>query len=162
MALPRVLPSWPSAGPGSGVRFQASRFPSPFFARCRRQVALEAEADRANTPTAQFHGCRPDGSGRLVVKCGDLVTVGLQGDYGKPQPALVIQSDQFPGTAAGAVSSVTSTLVDAPLLHLSFAGVSRWTIMRTVKSGDLPAIRDNRKRWRIARNDLDTWRPHRV
>ena len=29
------------------------------------------------------------------MKRGDLVTVALSGDYGKPRPALVIQSDLF-------------------------------------------------------------------
>jgi len=53
------------------------------------------------------------------VKRGDLVTVALQGDYGKPRPALVIQSDQFPGTASVVVLPATSTLVDAPLLRLT-------------------------------------------
>ena len=31
----------------------------------------------------------------MEVRRGDLVTVALQGDYGKPRPALVIQADQF-------------------------------------------------------------------
>lgn len=53
------------------------------------------------------------------MKRGDLVTVALQGDYGKPRPALVIQSDQFTGTASVVVLPVTSTLVDAPLLRLT-------------------------------------------
>lgn len=53
------------------------------------------------------------------MKRGDLVTVALQGDYGKPRLALVIQSDQFPGTASVVVLPVTSTLVDAPLLRLT-------------------------------------------
>ena len=53
------------------------------------------------------------------MKRGDLVTVALQGDYGKPRPALVIQSDQFPGTASVVVLPITSTLVDAPLLRLT-------------------------------------------
>ena len=26
---------------------------------------------------------------------GDFVTIAMQGDFGKPQPALVMQSDQF-------------------------------------------------------------------
>jgi len=47
------------------------------------------------------------------------VTVSLQGDYGKPRPALVIQSDRFPGTASIVVLPITSTLVDAPLLRLT-------------------------------------------
>lgn len=53
------------------------------------------------------------------MKRGDLVTVALQGDFGKPRPALVIQSDQFPGTASLVVLPITSTLVDAPLLRLT-------------------------------------------
>lgn len=53
------------------------------------------------------------------MKRGDLVTVALQGDHGKPRPALIVQSDQFPGTATVTVLLVTSTLVDAPLLRLT-------------------------------------------
>ncbi|WP_235062872.1 type II toxin-antitoxin system PemK/MazF family toxin [Paramagnetospirillum caucaseum] len=29
------------------------------------------------------------------MRRGDLVTIVLQGDFGKPHPTLVIQSDQF-------------------------------------------------------------------
>ncbi len=29
------------------------------------------------------------------MKRGDLVTIALPGDYGKPRPALVVQSDLF-------------------------------------------------------------------
>lgn len=47
------------------------------------------------------------------------MTVALQGDYGKPRPALIVQADLFAGTASVAVLLVTSTLVDAPLLRLS-------------------------------------------
>ena len=50
---------------------------------------------------------------------GDLVTVALQGDHGKPRPALVIQSDRFPDTATTTVLLVTSTLVEAPLIRLT-------------------------------------------
>ncbi|MGH8611906.1 MAG: type II toxin-antitoxin system PemK/MazF family toxin [Gammaproteobacteria bacterium] len=32
------------------------------------------------------------------MKRGDLVTVAMQGDFGKPRPALVIQSDLFNDT----------------------------------------------------------------
>lgn len=38
------------------------------------------------------------------------------------------------------------------------ANVSRWTIMRAIKSHDLRATRDNRNQWRIAQEDLDSWR----
>ncbi len=31
----------------------------------------------------------------MTARRGDLVTVALQGDYGKPRPALIIQFDFF-------------------------------------------------------------------
>ena len=42
-------------------------------------------------------GCRRLG-GVECVKRGDIVTVALQGDYGKPRPAVVIQSDWIDAT----------------------------------------------------------------
>ncbi|WP_183328281.1 type II toxin-antitoxin system PemK/MazF family toxin [Halomonas cerina] len=52
------------------------------------------------------------------MRRGDLVTIALSGDFGKPRPALIIQSDQFAGTASVTVLLLTSTLVDAPLIRL--------------------------------------------
>ncbi|MGI0525305.1 type II toxin-antitoxin system PemK/MazF family toxin [Rhizobium giardinii] len=52
------------------------------------------------------------------MRRGDLVTVAMPGDFGKPRPALVIQSDQFDRTATVTVLLISSTLVDAPLLRL--------------------------------------------
>jgi mRNA interferase MazF len=52
---------------------------------------------------------------------GALVTVALQGDYGKPRPAVVIQSDYFADLGTVVVLPVTSTRVDAPLLRLTLA-----------------------------------------
>lgn len=51
------------------------------------------------------------------MNCGDLVTVAMPGDFGKPRPALVIQSDAFAATGTVTVLLITSTLVDAPLLR---------------------------------------------
>jgi len=45
---------------------------------------------------------------------GDLVTVSLSGDFGKPRPALVIQSDAFSSHPSVTVLSLTSDLFDAP------------------------------------------------
>lgn len=50
---------------------------------------------------------------------GDFVTIAMQGDFGKPRPALVIQSDQFNEHATVTVLLVSGTLVDAPLLRVS-------------------------------------------
>jgi len=54
------------------------------------------------------------------VKRGELVVVAMPGDYGKPRPTLVIQSDLFNETHASVtVAPITSTLVDAPLFRLA-------------------------------------------
>ena len=54
------------------------------------------------------------------MKRGDVVVVALAGDYGKPRPALIIQSDLFNETHASiTVVPVTSTIVDAPLFRLT-------------------------------------------
>ena len=50
---------------------------------------------------------------------GDLVTIVLRGDYGKPRPALVIQSDLFDAHTSVTVLPVTSTLIEAPLLRIT-------------------------------------------
>ncbi len=52
------------------------------------------------------------------MRRGDLVTVAIPGDFGKPRPALVIQSDQFAGTATVTVLLLSGTLVEAPLIRL--------------------------------------------
>ncbi|MDR2874596.1 MAG: type II toxin-antitoxin system PemK/MazF family toxin [Methylobacillus sp.] len=50
---------------------------------------------------------------------GDLVTITMQGDFGKPRPALVIQADPFSEHASVTVLLITSTLVTAPLLRVT-------------------------------------------
>ena len=49
---------------------------------------------------------------------GDLVNITLQGDYGKPRPALVIQSDLFAEHPSVTILPVTSALREAPLFRL--------------------------------------------
>lgn len=50
---------------------------------------------------------------------GDLVTIALQGDFGKPRPALVIQADLFGEHGSVTVLPITGTLVAAPLLRVN-------------------------------------------
>ena len=52
------------------------------------------------------------------MKRGDIVTVSAPGDYGKPRPALVIQSDSLKSTESVLVSLLTSKIVDAPIYRL--------------------------------------------
>ena len=53
------------------------------------------------------------------MKRGDLVPVAMSGDFGKPRPALVIQSNRFEDTGTVTVLLVSGTLVDAPLIRLT-------------------------------------------
>lgn len=52
------------------------------------------------------------------MRRGDLFTVAMPGDVGKPRPALVIQADPFAETATVTVLLLSGTLVDTPLIHL--------------------------------------------
>ncbi|MDE2914528.1 MAG: type II toxin-antitoxin system PemK/MazF family toxin [Paracoccaceae bacterium] len=53
------------------------------------------------------------------MRRGDLVTVALQGEHGKPRPALVIQSDLFAElTSTVTVVLLTSTALDVPLIRV--------------------------------------------
>lgn len=55
------------------------------------------------------------------MRRGDLVTVALQGDLGKPRPALIIQSDLFDAHPSVTVLPVTGELRDAPLFRIPLA-----------------------------------------
>jgi mRNA interferase MazF len=52
------------------------------------------------------------------VKRGDLVVVSAPGHYGKPRPAVVIQSDRLKATDSVLVALLTTALADAPLYRL--------------------------------------------
>ena len=53
------------------------------------------------------------------MRRGDFVTVATPGDYGKPRPALVIQSDLFSELPSVALCLVTSELRNAPIFRIS-------------------------------------------
>ncbi|WP_144753988.1 type II toxin-antitoxin system PemK/MazF family toxin [Bartonella saheliensis] len=50
---------------------------------------------------------------------GSLVTIAMQGDFGKPRPALIIQANQFSEHTSVTVLPITGTLVAAPLLRIT-------------------------------------------
>jgi mRNA interferase MazF len=50
---------------------------------------------------------------------GDLVTIALQGSYGKPRPALVVQSDLFALHPSVTVLPVTGELRNTPLFRIT-------------------------------------------
>ena len=54
----------------------------------------------------------------MAISRGDLVTVALPGDYGKPRPALVIQSDLFREHSSVTILPVTSSLRSAEIFRI--------------------------------------------
>jgi mRNA interferase MazF len=49
------------------------------------------------------------------MKRGDVVVVAAAGDYGKPRPAVLVQTDAFPQTHPSVViCQMTSDVVDVP------------------------------------------------
>ena len=50
---------------------------------------------------------------------GDLITVALRGNAGKPRPALVIQANYFADLSTVVVLPLTSTLLDLPLVRVT-------------------------------------------
>jgi mRNA interferase MazF len=55
------------------------------------------------------------------MKRGDLVTVAVAGDYGKPRPAVIIQSDMLMAVDSVLVVLVSSFRIEAPLYRLAIA-----------------------------------------
>ncbi len=51
----------------------------------------------------------------MEIECGDLVTIAVSSDYGKPRPALVSQSDMFAEVSSVTVLRLSSDLYDAPM-----------------------------------------------
>ncbi len=58
-------------------------------------------------------------AGVTEVKRGDLVTIAVSGDYGKPRPALVIQADAFNALASVTVLRLTSEVHDWPTFRVT-------------------------------------------
>ena len=55
-----------------------------------------------------------------MFKRGNIVTIAVQGDFVKPRPALLIQSEMFnEAHATLTVLLISSELIDAPLFRLT-------------------------------------------
>jgi len=52
------------------------------------------------------------------MRRGELVTIALQGDYGKPRPALVIQSNLFADHPSVTLLPLTSDLRETPIFRV--------------------------------------------
>jgi mRNA interferase MazF len=53
------------------------------------------------------------------MKRGNVVTVVMQGDFGKPRPALILQSDVFSNIhATVTIALISSQMIEAPIFRL--------------------------------------------
>ena len=53
------------------------------------------------------------------MRRGDIVTVAAPGDYGKPRPALVVQSDIFDTLSSVTLCLATTTLLEALVFRIT-------------------------------------------
>lgn len=53
------------------------------------------------------------------MKRGDLVTIAVSGNYGKPRPALVVQANAFHDLGSVTVLRLTSAVHDAPMVRIT-------------------------------------------
>ena len=65
------------------------------------------------------------------MKRGDIVTVVLPGAYGKPRPALIIQSDLFDEHPSVTILPVTSELRDTPLFRITVNSTQENGLLKT-------------------------------
>ncbi len=60
------------------------------------------------------------------MKRGDVVTVAASGDYGKPRPAVIVQTDALPaGHASVVICQMTSESSDAPDFRITIDPTER-------------------------------------
>lgn len=54
------------------------------------------------------------------MKRGDVVTVAASGDYGKPRPAVIVQTDALPAKHASVIiCQMTSDIVETPDIRVT-------------------------------------------
>ncbi len=58
------------------------------------------------------------------MRRGDIVTISAQGDYGKPRPAVIVQSDALNEADSVLVALFTSPITDAPQYRHTIAPTS--------------------------------------
>ena len=94
----------------------------------------------------------------MEMRRGDLVTIALSGDYGKPRPALIVQDDAFDRLTSVTVLRVTSELHDWPLFRITVeatgdTGLEKRSQVMVDKAATVPRSRIGR---RIGCLDADT------
>jgi mRNA interferase MazF len=89
----------------------------------------------------------------MPMRRGDLVIVAAPGDYGKPRPAVIVQSDAIPESHASVViCQMTSELAEADFRVTIEAGPETGLRVRSQVMADKPAtVRRERIGERIGR-----------
>lgn len=90
----------------------------------------------------------------VKLRRGDVVICVLKGDYGKPRPAVVVQSDLFTPTHASiTLCPLTSHRVDAPLFRLPIAAAPENGLDRDsqIMVDKVVSVKTERVRERIGR-----------
>ncbi len=94
------------------------------------------------------------------MRRGDVVVVAAAGDYGKPRPAVVVQTNAFPEAHASVIiCPMTSDLVDAPDFRVTIeASDSNGLRHRSQVMTDKPTtVRRERVGKTIGRLDRPRW-----
>ena len=96
----------------------------------------------------------------MEVARGDLIIVALAGDYGKPWPALVVQSDAFREMPSVTVLPLSCDLQEARLVRITVeprtgTGLTRRSQVMIDKAATVPRTKIGR---RIGRADTATMR----
>lgn len=92
------------------------------------------------------------------MRRGDVVVVAAAGDYGKPRPAVIVQTDAFPRTHASVViCQMTSEIVAAPDLRVTVdPSKSNGLLVRSQVVADKPiTVRRARIGQAVGRLDAD-------
>src|SRR3546814_8755409 len=74
---------------------------------------LEVEGRPGGTGSAAVYRRSGRADRGVAVKRGDIVAVSLQGDYGKPRPALIVQSNLLAALESVVICPITSAVRDA-------------------------------------------------
>lgn len=90
----------------------------------------------------------------MEIKRGDVVTCVIAGDFGKPHPALVLQSDLFnPTHVSVTLLPITSHLIDTPLFRVPIRAGKMNGLKKDsqIMVDKITAVRRDRIRERIGR-----------
>jgi mRNA interferase MazF len=94
----------------------------------------------------------------MAMKRGDVILVVAPGDYGKPRPAVVVQSDIFNETHASiVVCLLSSDLQDAPLFRITIqpSYENGLDVVSQIMVDKIVALKRDRIRARVGSLDED-------